>query len=253
MIPKTRLLYLSDTYRTKHSARVLGILRDSDKITRLILDQTIFYPQGGGQPTDIGYIRSIGTGSVFNVIMVRNVGGMVHHEGILESGIFSEGEDVECCIDEPTRLLHARIHSGGHLLDHAVQLLQLPMVGSKGYHFPSGPYVEYVFTSQDVDTTPEGLTHIKAKLEEQCRVLVSENRAITITMTKLEGLPEGIKKGLPEKALTADEVRLVYFADTPEPVPCGGTHVRNTFEIQEFKIKKVSYKSGTFRVSYIVS
>ena len=51
---------------------------------------------------------------------------------------------MEVKIDEKSRRLFARIHSAGHLIDVAVDRLGLPLVPGKGYHFPSGAYVEYI-------------------------------------------------------------------------------------------------------------
>ncbi len=137
----TSLTYLEDMSLLALEAEVLAVEEEEGK-TVVVLDQTIFYPQGGGQPFDQGFIRS--ASAVFKVEEVRFVDGIVKHVGMFEQGNFSAGETVQCEVDAERRLLHARLHSAGHVVDLA--LLEFPNIHwkpGKGYHFPQGPYVEY--------------------------------------------------------------------------------------------------------------
>src|SRR5271170_7651969 len=138
----TKLLYLDDTDNHLATATVLSIENSEEKGISVILDQTIFYPQGGGQPADQGQITD-NTGALFTVKDVRMVNGIVHHFGEFSQNNFSINQSVNLSIDIKRRQLNARLHSAGHLIDAAVQLLSLPLVPAKGYHFPDGPYVEY--------------------------------------------------------------------------------------------------------------
>ena len=113
----THLLYLDDTYLFKSTATVLEIKTLEDGRTAVILNQTIFYPQGGGQPCDTGII-STGVKHVFIATDVRlDASGIVNHIGRFEHAIFTPGQQVGLEIDQAQRILHAKLHSAGHLLD----------------------------------------------------------------------------------------------------------------------------------------
>ena len=84
----TRLVYMENMSLLGIDARVVVSDEESGK-KYVVLDQTIFYPQGGGQPFDQGYIR--GEHSVFKVEEVRFIEGIVRHIGAFESGSFNEG------------------------------------------------------------------------------------------------------------------------------------------------------------------
>ena len=88
----TNLLYLNDTYLFKTCAKFIAI-KESDKGTAVVLDQTIFYPQGGGQPADTGIILS--GKNVFTVTDVRlDEQGIVWHFGTFTTDSFNKGEEV---------------------------------------------------------------------------------------------------------------------------------------------------------------
>merc|ERR1711964_574977 len=96
--------YFEDTFRFKSTATVVRIDTSPDytKVPDAIdvqLDRTIFYPQGGGQPTDTGLIF-VGE-KVFKVAFVGcddHVGGVIHHYGTFESESFAEGDSVDLAI-----------------------------------------------------------------------------------------------------------------------------------------------------------
>jgi Ser-tRNA(Ala) deacylase AlaX len=246
---KTELVYYGDTYLFRLSARVIEYRRSENRGT-VILDKTIFYPQGGGQPTDTGVIRS--ANATMKVIMVKqNVyEGQVEHSGIMD-GDFSIGDKVDLEIDEAARLLHARIHSGGHLLSHAIEMLGIPLVSTSSYHFPSGPYVEYRAT-EVIDSSSSGLESIRKRIEEQAKLIIAENRPISVSTLTLEEMEGGAASRLSKKARQSELVRMINFEGTSAARPCGGTHVKGTGELDPFFIKKVSLKGNIIRIGYAV-
>jgi Ser-tRNA(Ala) deacylase AlaX len=149
---QTEHLYYRDTYDFSCEAKVL-LIKDLDleKRTKLVVtDQTVLHPQGGGQPADTGIIRTKDKRIVFKVEHVQKPNKdslYIEHIGKFEDGgseSFSD-QSVEIVVDEDKRRLHARIHSAGHLLDSAFAVLGWTQLEpSKGYHFPEGPYVEYI-------------------------------------------------------------------------------------------------------------
>ena len=142
--PATALLYWEDSFRCALAdAVVVGCwpMGESEGVFHVITDRTIFHPQGGGQPWDTGLL--CGPNGVFVVNEVRKDGEQVVHIGSFKEGAFSAGDLVSMEVNEVSRVLHARLHSAGHLLDCAVKSLHLPLIPGKGYHFPNSPFVEY--------------------------------------------------------------------------------------------------------------
>ena len=74
----TALIYLSNTYLAKFTAQLLAE-RNDDFGTCLILDQTIFYPQGGGQPADVGVIKSDSFHFSVNKVRLNDNGQVLHY------------------------------------------------------------------------------------------------------------------------------------------------------------------------------
>ena len=78
---------------------------------------------------------------------MQSKGDSVLHNGTFtpERSLFKEGDEVSLKVDEVKRRLHARLHSGGHLLDIAMQRIgKTELRPGKGYHYPAGAYDEYV-------------------------------------------------------------------------------------------------------------
>lgn len=138
----TKLNYLDDTYIFESQAIFVEV-RENEKGKAIILDETIFYPQGGGQPADKGEIISGNT--IFTVNDVRlDENGTVWHFGEFKNGEFKQNDKVFLKIDKDRRIANAKLHSAGHLLDCAVSKMGLEnLTPTKGFHFPDGPYVEY--------------------------------------------------------------------------------------------------------------
>lgn len=268
MLARTHLLYQGDTYLFSLTAKVLAFRPGvGGGKAVMILDRTIFYPQGGGQPSDVGTIKSAvqsegetAPTAIMAVSMVRATPeGIVEHEGVIEgeASLFGEGAQVHLTVDSRLRLLHSRIHSAGHLLDHSAERMQLPLVVSKGYHFPAGPYVEYGIragaTGCQIDTSPTGLQDLRQRWEEGAKQMIQENLAIHTTMEAPSQLAPETLAELSPKVREAGQVRLIYFEGCHLPRPCGGTHVANTKEIGLFTIRKISFKSSILRVCYAVA
>ena len=114
--PNTELQYLSDP-SLLGNAEIIGI-EETDYGSGIILDQTIFYPQGGGQPCDHGYLV-VDTQKIA-VISVRFDSGLVYHFTKETSTDVAVGAQVELHVDQGRRELNSKIHTGGHLIDTAM-------------------------------------------------------------------------------------------------------------------------------------
>jgi len=234
---KTDLLYLEDTYLFKGEATFLET-RENEKGLAVVLDKTIFYPQGGGQPSDTGTIKS--DSALFNVTFVGlDEEGVVWHFGVFEKGAFTKNEEVILEVDGEKRKLHARIHSAGHLIDCAIQDINVEIKPDKGFHFAEGPYIESV-----------GEVENKEKFKEDIEQKVNELVQSGLKLNK-EILSEDEAKNQCVEAPLGKSVRMVGFKGY-EACGCGGTHVTNSSEIGNITIRKVSSKKGKTKISYAV-
>lgn len=239
----TKLIYMEEMQKLTDIAQVVGVFNDGDIVT-LELDQTIFYPQGGGQPYDIGFIES--TSGKFKVNEVRFVDGIVKHVGEFETGSFNIGDEVNLLIDAERRKLHARLHSAGHVVDMAVHNLGLKWMPGKGYHFPDGPYIEYIGEIAEEVNREE----LAKKIEEIANSFIDQSIETSIQFmpkSEMHTVCEHVPDYLPENK----PARVVLYGKFG--VPCGGTHVANLKNIEHLTIRKVGIKNGNIKVSYQVS
>ena len=228
----TKLLYLSDTYIFSGTATILEAGMN-DYGEYIVLDQTIFYPQWGGQPSDTGTISSDDT--LFEVNMVRfDEHGIVYHYWSSLKGESIKWMNVTLKIDGERRIIHARTHSAGHLIDIAIKNIWLSLTPSKWYHFSDGPYVEYSWTLREpIDTLiPKLQSELDHLIEIDIRVIVTTDKSVPSPLGK--------------------NPRYVQF-DGHTGCGCGGTHLRSSGEIRGITIRKIKMKDGNIRVSYSIS
>lgn len=225
---------------------------DSDHV--VITSQTIFHPQGGGQPSDIGSMQSSSSSVKFEVLSVRMdaiVEGQVLHFGRFTNpeNLFKEGETVEQAIDGDARLLYSRLHTAGHVLGAAVRhLLEDKIEGFdelKASHFPDSAGCEF-----------QGLIDGKWKGDIQKKVDEYMGKAMPVEIVwwdKEDFVREGLQRLIPEKALPEGQKWRVVNIVGAESYPCGGTHVASSDLCGKTTVKKISRSKGTSRVSYNVS
>lgn len=231
----TKLLYLEDTKKYTAGAVVLNI-DDDEYGTFLVLDQTIFYPQGGGQPADQGKIVSNNnTFKVEHVVLTPDA--IVKHYGQFDGESFNSLTSVILEIDEERRILNSKLHSAGHLLDCAVMELGLPLKPTKGFHFPEGTYVEY-----------EGILDNGSQYVKDLETVINElvNKGLTFKANYLNS-DEACKKGI--IAPEGKAARFVHV-DGFDGCGCGGTHVKSTNELGRIIIRKIKSKKGNTKISY---
>lgn len=237
--PHTLLLYLEDS-SIEDKAVVLGI-EQTDFGPAVILDQTIFYPQGGGQPCDHGYLRINGQKVV--IVSVKFDSGLVYHVTQESSETLKAGDNVDLLVDGERRALNSRIHTGGHLIDTAMINCGYDFHPIKGYHFPDSPYVEY-----------EGMIELEDR-ERICNELeVEANKLITSAQSVESFIVEEydlLKKHcvtIPEYVPRDKPIRVVKVGGVG--CPCGGTHVEDLSQLGKLSVPKIKTKGGNIRVSY---
>ena len=140
-------------------------------------------------------------------------------------------------IDFEKRKLHSRLHSAGHLLDAAVEKLNLNWKGQKGYHFLEGSYVSYKIL--DKNKQIEDREKLKSDLENQVNNLVKQNLEMQIEIDT-------------DQTFREKPLRTVNFLGFKK-CGCGGTHVKNSSEIGPIQIRKIKIKKDEAKVSYTLT
>lgn len=237
----TKLLYLEDFTGLECSA-IIQSCSAEDNRTIITLDQTIFYPQGGGQPYDQGIITS--SSAEFLVEEVRFVEGIVKHIGKFRTGQFTKDEQVRCVVDKNRRELNSRLHSAGHLVDMAVNKLNLDWTPGKGFHFPDGSYVEYTGSIENQDKD-----QLITSIEKICNDFIQAGMETKVVFMEKEEM-QSVCHFVPEFIPEGKPGRVVMFGDFG--VPCGGTHVANLTEIKNMSIRKIKSEGQNLRVSYAI-
>lgn len=239
----TKLLYLEDFVKIECEASVVSVTQADGKDV-VVLDQTVFYPQGGGQPYDTGVIESA-AGVSFLVDEVRFADGDVRHIGTFESGSFAIGEPVTCRVDAERRTLNSRLHSAGHLVDRAIAELDLPWMPGKGYHFPNGPYDEYEGSLEGIDKEK-----LKKDLEMLCNKYIADAGKTEVIFMTREEMQKMCRYTPDFSAAKGEAARVVVHGGFY--MPCGGTPVADMNEIGRITIRKIKQEGKNIRVGYDV-
>ncbi len=225
----THLLYYDDAYTQAFDATVLAVEED-----RMALDKTAFYPGGGGQPNDTGWLE-IG-GQQLAVTKVKKEGDHVWHWLASDSGLplIHQGDAVHGTVDWARRYLLMRTHTAMHILcgvvwrDYGAQV-------TGGNMDPGEGRMDFEFASLSKELIHE--------IEARCNAEIAAARPIRtqilpretafqipdLIRTKINLLPAGI-----QEVRTVEIVGLDLQAD-------GGTHVANTQEVGTIQV--VDYKS----------
>ncbi|GAP92162.1 putative alanyl-tRNA synthetase [Rosellinia necatrix] len=219
----------------------------------VVTEQTIFHPQGGGQPSDVGVIK-VASGASFDVSAVRMnavIQGEVLHLGRFSdaSSHFQPGDTVTQTIDSEKRILYSRYHTAGHVLGSAVRHLLENEVANfdelKASHFPDSAACEF-----------QGSIEGKWKDTIQARVdeYISKDMPVEIDFWDEEDFRvNGLERLIPDRkamGMEDDEKFRVVKIVGAEVYPCGGTHVDSTQLCGQTNVKKISRSKGMSRVSY---
>ncbi|KAL7929747.1 Threonyl/alanyl tRNA synthetase [Trichoderma chlorosporum] len=235
----------------------------SDDDYVVVTKETIFHPQGGGQPSDEGTISATTSedGQSPVSIDIRAARMDVVNDGlVLHLGRFKDpstaaklqpGDVVEQIIDAEKRLLYSRLHTAGHVLGSAVRhLLEKEIEGFdelKASHFPDSAACEF-----------RGLIEGKWKQPIQERVDEYLRRAMPVEIdfwTEDDFRREGLERLIPDRSLLPPgetKFRVVRIVGA-EVYPCGGTHVDTTDLCGATTVKKIGRSKGISRVSYTVA
>jgi misacylated tRNA(Ala) deacylase len=227
--PATRPLFREDAYLKDAPARVLAHTPEGG----VVLDATIFYPSGGGQPGDSGTLDWEG-GRIPIATAVKGEGGAIVLVPAEPGRLPPVGTEVGQRLDWDRRHGHMRIHTALHLLS---VVLPFPVTGGaigadKGR----------------LDFDMPDLAEDKALIEGRLNALVTRDLPVTedwITEAELDANPGLVKTLSVQPPRGAGRIRLVRIGEGAGQIdlqPCGGTHVRRTGEIGKLAIGKIEKK-----------
>ena len=224
---KTIRDYETDTYQTAFEAQVIDTM-DVDGHQGVILDRTLFYPTGGGQPHDTGTLHAAGV-----IDVIEEDEAVIHIvDGSVPAG------SVTGKVDWERRFDHMQQHTGQHVLSQA--FLHVLDAGTIGFHMG-----EDLVT---LDLAASGLTWGKIRrVEEEANRVVYQNRPVRVheaTKESLEQFP------LRKPPVVEGTIRILEI-DQYDWSACCGTHVRATGEIGLIKVVRFEkYKQGS-RVTFL--
>lgn len=230
-------------------AKVVALLRDGERVDVLrvgeegivILDQTPFYPAGGGQVGDEGEL--VNEHAFFSARDTQKQGEVILHHGEMIRGEIRVGDQLDAIVDQK-RLATKRHHSATHLLHAALRQILGDQVEQKG-SLVDDTRLRFDFSY------PTPLTH-EQKASVECLVNEVIYAAMPVEVAHMpidEAIAQGAIALFSEKY--QDDVRVLSMGDFSKEL-CGGTHVENTNEIGLFKIIAESgVASGVRRIEAV--
>ncbi|WP_163102313.1 alanyl-tRNA editing protein [Peribacillus alkalitolerans] len=226
----TERLYYENQYLVNFSTSIKKQAQDHNGKWYVVLNETAFYPTGGGQPHDIGEIAGN------EVVDVEEVEGEIRH--FLHSPLSVISEDVSCSIDWNRRFDHMQQHAGQHILSAAFEEIY-------GYRTTSFHLGNEICTI-DLDI-PQLNVHEAGHVEVYINEVIIKNLPIeTKWVTEEEAMSFPLRKTLS----VTDEIRLVIIPDF-DYNGCGGTHPDSTGQVQAIKILEWEKQKNGIRLTFV--
>ena len=221
-------LYYNDPYQKTFVAEILSVTQKSGDY-HITLDQTAFYPEGGGQPSDTGFIEDC------PITYVYEEDGIIYH---VSSKKPIKIHKAKCTIDWSRRQDHMQHHLAQHILSACL----LNAFGATTVSFHLGKEICTI----DIDkhlTSDELLEG-----ERLANQVIHENiKTEMLYPTKQELKKMNFKKALPK---TNAPIRIVKLGDL-DLNPCCGLHMGSTLEVQLIKILKCEKNKTNLRITFI--
>lgn len=234
---KTQELFREDSYAKSCEAEVLRI----NDLGGIILDRTVFYPSGGGQPGDAGSLkRADGSQIQISTTVHESDHRTIAHVPAEGAAVPEAGEKVQSVLNWGERYAHMRVHTALHLLCAA---LPYPVTGGS---IGNGK------GRLDFDIPDAGLD--KDALSEELNKLIIQDLPVSISWIsdeELEEQPDLVRTMAVKPPMGTGKVRMIAVGDV-DLQPCGGTHVANTREIGTARVSKIENKGAHNRRVRIV-
>ncbi|WP_456271328.1 alanyl-tRNA editing protein [Bacillus sp. AK031] len=222
-------LFYEDSYRVTFKTKIVRQQKDKDGKWFVQLEETAFYPAGGGQPADSGFLNDC------KVQGVQEINGIIRHyiDRPLE-----EGHEIVGSIDWERRFDHMQQHAGQHILSASF---------SEGLSYETNSFhlgEDICTIDLNVETLSEAESH---KAENLANEIILENRPIHTKWVAKEELTEYPMRKQP----TVDEnIRLVIIPNF-DYNGCGGTHPSSTGEVGMIKILGWEKQRKNIRISFV--
>jgi len=221
-LPPTRILYYEDAYTQEFKAKVLRVIDNK----YVVLNQTAFYPEGGGQPADHGTLKSHNKQT--DVVDVQKMGNIIIH--VVKGQAPTAGNTVTGLIDWNRRISLMRHHTATHVIMGAARRVL-------------GQHVWQSGAQKEVETSRLDISHYqRLTTEEIQKIETLANSAVMQTIpveTSVKPRTEAERQHgfrlYQGGAVPGKEIRVVKTGNW-EVQACGGTHVKNTGEIGLIKI-----------------
>jgi misacylated tRNA(Ala) deacylase len=231
----TKALYMLDCYLKEFEA-IIKSVKDGKFV---VLDQTAFYPNSGGQPYDAGVISK--DNEAYKVVYVGKFSGEISHEVDREG--LKEGDKVKCRIDWERLYKFMRSHTAAHILAGILEKDAGAKITGNQLELDKS---RLDFNLENFDR--EKFNQYVAKANET----ISKNLKVNLSLASREEAEQrlsrltNLAKGFPPEI---KEVRLVEIEQFTTEA-CGGTHVKNTGEIKGIYILKLDNKGKDNRRVY---
>ena len=225
----TLLLFREDAYLRQ----CVGLVSGHTDEGAIVVDQTVFYPTGGGQPGDAGFIQW-DKGRIAIATAIKLQGGRVGLVPAEPAAMPPEGAQVTQVLDWDRRHRHMRIHTALHLLS---VVIPLPVTGGQ---------IGVERGRLDFDM-PDPLEDVAA-VDEALNALIDRDLVVSetwITDAELLANPGLVKTMSVMPPMGQGQIRLIRIGQGVDQVdlqPCGGTHVARTGEIGRVEIGKIEKK-----------
>lgn len=225
----TEALFRADAYRQECRARVVGVTDEGG----IICDRSVFYPTGGGQPGDSGWLDWSG-GGIEIATTLKGEGDEIVLIPAAPAALPPVGMEVTQRLDWSRRHAHMRVHTALHLLS---VVIPLPVTG--GAIGAEKGRLDFKMPEPPED---------KAGLEAALNALIDRDLLVSddwISEAELAANPGLVKTMSVQPPMGQGAVRLVRIgqgADQVDLQPCGGTHVARTSEIGRIRFGKVEKK-----------
>ncbi|MGG3124104.1 alanyl-tRNA editing protein [Priestia megaterium] len=221
-------LFLENSYQTSCKTFIKEINEN-----KVILDQTVFYPTGGGQPFDTGVIKQ-GDHEVEVVKVKREQGEIVHY--VQNTKKLTLGE-ATAHINWERRYRFMRYHTLLHVIAGHLYNKFGALATSNEIYEDNRARIDIKFEKE----IPEGYLTV---MEKEIHDIIEENHSIStrsLSREEVEKIPGSIKTVINLLPPSIQTIRLVAISELDEQA-CGGTHVQSTKEIGAFSINKIKNK-----------
>ena len=228
---QTKRLYWENPYITEFKANILSI-SDYEKDTTksiVVLDETAFYPEGGGQPSDKGFIGDA------KVEYVYEENSIIYH--VIDQNL-PIIENIACNIDWNRRFDHMQQHLGQHILSSTIESLY--NANTVGFHL--GNDIVTIDINKEA-LAPEEISEI----EMLANKYIYNNLPVTIHYPEANEIS---KFKLRKPPTVSEGIRIVEI-DNTDFSPCGGTHPNSTGEVGIIKIKGLEKMRGNTRIEFL--